>query len=905
MVALGPSVAASPGSRSWSPSGWPLRWKVAAILVLPVVLAMTFGAIRIENELTQASRFTVAATEAEFIDPAVALVDATSELGYLAAAGSDVSEALSSFDTAVATFTDAQQAGDRSVEVTADLTAALASAQQLRDLASAPNPSRAELAQLVRDVTTQVGAAVGTTMRDVDDRDVRDLADGLVLGLVAQSSLAIERTLIESPDFVDNVALRLQVAVALGNETGALDELVRQLPAVVGSDEENLRDGINERIDAYSAIGPTSVTSAAFVESGRTSADLYTQLTTGLGERLSTALHDRAVALRSAALRDTAIILGAVLLALVFALAVAKSLVRSITRLRHGALQVARQKLPDEIERLRSSESVPEIEAMPVHTTEEIGQLARAIDDIHLQALRLAGEHGERLRIGDMFETLSRRSRSLVEEQLALIDTLERDEEDPVRLEHLFRLDHLTTRMRRNGDNLLVLADTSDRRGRLEPVALADVLRAGMSEVEDYRRVQVVSAVEGSLTGVAAADVAHMIAELVDNALRYSPPDSVVSVMVARAVDAGYLIEIVDRGLGMSEDELRSINDRLASGGEVTAETARRMGLFVVGRLARRHGATVRLRSTDARTVKSGVTASVHVPGALIAVPGDVDYVGEARSRVPAHSVAQPPARQAPQSVRLGPAQVAASPAPVPVGSAQPASASAGHAEHEIADRSPHSVAPLLPRRSPGASGVSSEMPGASAPVPPAGDVSTGSRVTPTNTSAFFNARNGDGTGPRPKWPPAQFPQPRTAPPPPGASPRPEPGSARLEPAPDQPPIFRRLSSEWLADPTKAGDRTQPWVSTGDAGWDAARQAGDATVERRTQAGLPMRNRGARLVPGGLQPNTAGDNTSVRSPEAIRANISRQFAGVRNGRARIEQGGPGNDGRHSVRESDD
>ena len=341
------------------------------------------------------------------------------------------------------------------------------------------------------------------------------------------------------------------------------------------------------------------------------SADQYHAMAQQLSSDLERTVHARANTLRSAALRDTAIILGAVLTALVVALGVGRSLIRSIGGLRRGALQVAQVQLPEEIDRLSKGGGVPEITALPVHTNEEVGQLARAIDDIHFQAVRLAGEHGVRLQIGEMFETLSRRSRSLVEEQLALIETLELDEDDPVRLDHLFRLDHLATRMRRNGDNLLVLADTVERHRRSAPVPLPEVLRAAMSEVEEYRRVTIGPTGDVSIVGAAAGDVGHLIAELLDNALRYSPPESSVSVTVSRAVDAGILVEVADRGLGMSAEDLRAANERLALGGEVTSETAKRMGLFVVGRLARRHEATVRLRTTDALNSQPGVTASV------------------------------------------------------------------------------------------------------------------------------------------------------------------------------------------------------------------------------------------------------------------------------------------------------
>ena len=244
------------------------------------------------------------------------------------------------------------------------------------------------------------------------------------------------------------------------------------------------------------------------------------------------------------------------------ALGVGRSLIQSIGSLRRGALQVAQVQLPEEIERLSKGGGVPEMTALPVRTNEEVGQLARAIDDIHFQAVRLASEHGVRLQIGDMFETLSRRSRSLVEEQLVLIETLELDEEDPARLDHLFRLDHLATRMRRNGDNLLVLADTVDRHRRPAPVQLPDVMRAAMSEVEDYRRVTLGATVDSLIVGAAAGDVGHLIAELLDNALRYSPPESSVWVTASRTVYAGILVEVADRGLGMSAEDLHAANER-------------------------------------------------------------------------------------------------------------------------------------------------------------------------------------------------------------------------------------------------------------------------------------------------------------------------------------------------------
>ena len=273
--------------------------------------------------------------------------------------------------------------------------------------------------------------------------------------LAAQRALTTQRVLLAAPDFVDSVALRNEVAKAAGAEAAAIDRLEQLMPTGEGA-----------ALRGHPTFGAMPTPDRLANPSTRHSSPAPCWRAGPIPRHGATTfvrsreqVHARANALRSAALRDTAIFLGAVLAALVVALGVGRSLIRSIAGLRRGALQVAQVQLPEEIERLSKGGGMPEITALPVHTHEEVGQLARAIDDIHFQAVRLAGEYGVRLQIGEMFETLSRRSRSLVEEQLALIETLELDEEDPARLDHLFRLDHLATRMRRNGDNLLVLAE--------------------------------------------------------------------------------------------------------------------------------------------------------------------------------------------------------------------------------------------------------------------------------------------------------------------------------------------------------------------------------------------------------------------------------------------------------------
>jgi signal transduction histidine kinase len=633
-------------------------------------------------------------------------------------------------------------------------------------------------------------------MATVGDDAVRALTDRLLNVLAAQQSLTTQRVLAAAPDYADSAELQTKVAKAAGAEAAAIDRLTQLTPA-----------GERAKLPGASDLQRNQ----------------YQPLAQQLSSDLERTVHARANTLRSAALRDTAIILGAVLTALVVALGVGRSLIRSISGLRRGALQVAQVQLPEEIERLSKGDRVPEITALPVHTKEEMGQLARAIDDIHFQAVRLAGEHGVRLQIGEMFETLSRRSRSLVEEQLLLIETLEHDEDDPVRLDHLFRLDHLVTRMRRNGDNLLVLADTVERHRRSGPVPLPEVLRAAMSEVEQYRRVTLGPTGDVSIVGAAAGDVGHLIAELLDNALRYSPPESAVSVTVSRAVDAGILVEVADRGLGMSAEDVNAANERLALGGEVTSETAKRMGLFVVGRLARRHEVVVRLRPTDALSAQPGVTVSVYLPGALVAASAEiVDTLDDPLKPI--------------EHRRLPDRELA---------NVFDATAVSAPADAVVSSVPTHNGS-TLPKRSPGASGVNgvARTNGRTAAVP-----------EPTSNSfAYFTNRT-----------------PREA-------------QQNIEDS-DDAPIFDRMVSEWLMDPTTLESRDGVWATAADAGWAAAADAVEQKPQRHTETGLPIRERGARLVPGHARKETDAETDTGRDPAAVGNLLSRAMAGVRSGRA--------------------
>jgi signal transduction histidine kinase len=607
---------------------------------------------------------------------------------------------------------------------------------------------------------------------------------------------------------------------------------------------------------------------------------------------------------------------------------------------------VAHNDLAREIERVRGGGEPAPVQPIPVHTSEEVGQVAHAVDELHEQAVLLAGEQSQlQLQVSDMFETLSRRSRSLVDQQLSLIDRLERDEEDPERLESLFRLDHLAARMRRNGANLLVLAGAKVPREQAEPVPVSAIINAAASEVEDYTRVVTATVPDNEIHGAVAGDLVHLLAELLDNALRYSPPISQVRVSAVHTGNGGLVIEVSDIGIGMTESDLRVANTRLQSGGEVNPYTARHMGLFVVGRLAAEHGLVVRLRSTIAGEPNSGTTAGVFVPSELLVKAGAPDQFGGPEYGTPADAHA---------GIHT---------------------ALALDEDHDYTDHidqpgqeylNGHSDVPVafLPQRNPGASGISDIPTSLAQPTPeppeeewPAEELwpadsmpaqtaepspwETGPELptdhapeadrAPADTSAFFASRAQAASNGAPAPPPVAEPQPQARPQPeqPVAGEQAHPEVARhavREPsqtAGADDAIYQRMVSEWLVDPTElARSDDLSWESVWDHGWSAAAAAEDAPVTEHTEEGLPVREPGARLVPGAVdfagpdgpvhgghhfnggahrsddrddevasaaEFDTGGRPIPPRDPDAVRASISNHFGGVHAGRSHARE----------------
>jgi signal transduction histidine kinase len=310
--------------------------------------------------------------------------------------------------------------------------------------------------------------------------------------------------------------------------------------------------------------------------------------------------------------------LVAVAVSILLLLGFGRRIARELTALRQEARALAEERLPSVVSRLRERADVDvDAEAPPLALrtkTREVTETAQAFSEVRRTAVEAAvGQARLRQGISDVFRSLARRNQSLLQRQLRMLDGMERATEDPEALERLFRLDHLTTRMRRQAEGLIVLSGAAPGRGWREPVPVVEVLRAAGGEIEDYHRIDLHADARDLMHGAAVADVTHLLAELIENATQYSPPHTRVRV-AASWVANGYVLEVEDRGLGMPAVAMAEVNSHLAHPPEFDLADSDQLGLFVVSRLAARHGISVELRQSP----YGGTLAIVLLPLQLV-----------------------------------------------------------------------------------------------------------------------------------------------------------------------------------------------------------------------------------------------------------------------------------------------
>ena len=342
---------------------------------------------------------------------------------------------------------------------------------------------------------------------------------------------------------------------------------------------------------------------------------MLTGLTEASSKLQSQATHQANVVLIQLILAAGLGLLGTIA-SIALSLIIGRGLVRQLRELRESALTLAHDKLPSVISKLRAGQPVDPSEYEPGEAAgrNEIAQVQYAFNIVQHTAVQTAIDEARLRRgISDVFRNLAGRSQSLLHRQLTLLDGMERRATEPDELEDLFRIDHLTTRMRRHAEGLIILSGEAPARGWRQPVPLVDVLRAAVAEVEDYTRIRVLCRTNAAVAGHAVADVIHLVAELAENATVFSPPNTPVRIQ-GDVVGRGFAVEIEDRGLGISQARMDEINTNLANPPQFDLSGSDRLGLFIAGQLAQRHDIKITLRPS----VYGGTTAIVLIPNALV-----------------------------------------------------------------------------------------------------------------------------------------------------------------------------------------------------------------------------------------------------------------------------------------------
>ncbi|XVV13504.1 nitrate- and nitrite sensing domain-containing protein [Actinoplanes sp. CA-131856] len=722
---------------------------------------------------------------------------------------------------------------------------------------------------------------------------------------------------------------------------------------VVSGDAVNLVDGVATQLGRGESVPADDITEAfgAVVDLMRwAEQQLESKIVTATGD-------DRDSVVRQAAI-ESALVVLVLIIAIALAVILARSLNMSLRRLREGALAVANRDLPDAVAKLRDAKNLGDGGAddivrqvrdpIKLPNRDEIGQVAQAFNVVHREAVRIAAEQAAlRTSVSTMFLNLARRSQSLVDRMIGELDMIERNEEDPKRLAQLFELDHLATRMRRNDENLLVLAGADSSPPRREDALVVDALRAAQSEVELYNRIEFGTVdTDVSIAALAVNDVVRLVAELLDNATRFSPPTTVV-VADGRRIRDYVVIQVEDRGLGMSEEQMDQLNRRLAEPPSVDVAAFRLMGLAVVSRLASRYGIKVELRAN----LEGGTVAQITLPSSIVVTPRRYDtFGGGPRPELGAAPSGGWDARASRAATATLP--TIEPPAPEPV-----------------QELPAHPQLPVFPSQRP-ASDPAEVRPTPNRPPLPTrvSKTITQTQNAPT-MNGFTPTMQTPTVTPPVSAPPVSAP-PVSAPPvsaPPVSPPAPTGGwgaaLAAMPPVPAQPlappvedrseaPIFVQMQQSWFRNhdgasqeqfgmptagyapppnevpivpapaavkpaapvtpaapvkkaepkPVPAPEKSAPtatghngpsvprqrpaeedrWKTAADDGWKRAMAAAEPVDAGTTKSGLPKRVPQAQLVPGGVQPGPKAQNR--RSPDEVRGLLSAYHRGVQRGR---------------------
>lgn len=476
-----------------------------------------------------------------------------------------------------------------------------------------------------------------TNLHTLDDVEMDQQGRALVSMARARDLLSREDALVGSALVAERISkeeLR-QVSDLMAQRTLLYDTTLPSLPDEErerferywkGADTAPLRTIERDLVEDASPGRPSGVTTQSWKEAADQVLDGLADRNTALGNRYQDRVEPVAVGVLARA--GIAGVLGfvALVLSLYLSVRIGRSLIRDLSRLRQDAHEASGVRLPSVLRRLAAGEQVDVDTEAPrlEYDKNEMGQVGQALNTLQRAAVEGAVKQAEvRRGVSEVFVNLARRSQVLLHKQLTLLDTMERRTEDTDELADLYRLDHLTTRMRRHAEGLVILSGAAPSRQWRKPVQLMDVVRAAVAEVEDYERVEVRRLPRIAVTGPAVADLTHLVAELLENATVFSPPHTAVQVHGERVAN-GFTLEIHDRGLGMAAEALLDANLRLAETPDFELSDTDRLGLFVVSRLAQRQNVRISLQQSP----YGGTTAVVFIPEALLTDAPDTEGGG-------------------------------------------------------------------------------------------------------------------------------------------------------------------------------------------------------------------------------------------------------------------------------------
>ncbi len=873
----------------WRLRDWRLRTKITAVLLVPLVLAGVLGALRVTDLVGKAHDSAALARQVGFAQQLGIVVYHLQGERYRVAAmqasgrvvdSAEVQRQVQRVDSAVTVLRAADVGSEsfpaagggqwqRAHRAALSRLSGLAAFRRATTAPTVPGPTVPAPNSRPPDATARIAVAgysdLIAMLLDLDRQalggapdSLAHQADGIKALAIAQEQASWQHAVLQVGILTDVLTAEQQVTLrtadarfdAAAEEFGqAVSPAVQQFyfTARAVGDRKRLLDAALERAVRAAPLEtvPGDWNSAA---SGTVEAIWQGQSTLLNDLRRDTALRgDRAM---REAYWDGAVVVILLLLAVALLIVVVRSLLQPLRTLRTAAFDVADRQLPEAVEQLRSADGVPgdtTVDPVPVHSREEVGQVARAFDTVHVQAVRLAAEQAKlRCSLNDVFLRLSGRNQGLLERQQRLIDEVRNQAADPELARRLSQLDGLATRMRRHSENLLVLAGGTVLRGAGAAAAVLDVLSAAVAETEDDQRVTVGPPPAAMVIGPVATDLIHLIAELLDNAVSATPRGTAVTLGGTLTEDKGLLVEITDSGTGLSPEELQTINDWLVSAPAAGAPAAGQTGLLVVRELAAQHGITVRLRQ---RLGGNGITATVLLPPALVVV--DLRVSG-------AHpESAAPPARDP-----SGPIVSALE------GGASQTPATAGWSS---AQQQPPLQVSVVDEAT-------------------ATDLFSPASVSPASLGVVTSPSGRPRTA-QEEWlelfaPPEPPPEPASDPPEGSAAATDSLGIPAAEGSPEVREEIFDMVSAWFRERQSASSSPPEWRSPFDEGWQAAQALRSPLDHELTTAGLPRRQPRAHLVDDadGRELPAPVPAVLARTPEDVRGRLSRYQRGLRVGR---------------------